>query len=478
MTGRGTPIAPGSPAEEQRSFHPVCAPRSSFSDPSPVYSRSPSPAPDHVPAALPPRPDMPEHPYEYAHPTLPAQHQYPPYFNRDYAPPREYHEPRAEGEYYEQARWEEAQAYDRQPQRPMYRETYYEERLAHDNGSSGAHSPVTPDGQNPGPQNRLPSDGYFYAPSPSAALEAAPLPLYYNYGTSTPSLQQQYSQDGGQYSTGAYGHYTYGATGSTSHQVSHPHPQSSTHLAPSPYPPGNPSRSGSLSDASSSSKPFVNTDDRPFRCDECPHSFHRNHDLKRHKRIHLEVKPYPCNWCEKRFTRKDALKRHLLVKQHPMTPEDVERDRKKQEDKANNKARKSALMARGAVPTAAAIKREAKAQAAAAEQTQQEHPYAEGRANPLITIADDSMPHAHNLRFERPPLQPFKNEDSPNSESSSSISTIASLEAGAPPMLKTLNEGYPHEGNPEFGQPAAPFRHDFAQLQQPLINTVEYVGYA
>ncbi|KAI0003907.1 hypothetical protein F4779DRAFT_634355 [Xylariaceae sp. FL0662B] len=54
--------------------------------------------------------------------------------------------------------------------------------------------------------------------------------------------------------------------------------------------------------------------DRPFRCDICPQSFNRNHDLKRHKRIHLAVKPFPCEVCEKAFSRKDALKRHRLVK--------------------------------------------------------------------------------------------------------------------------------------------------------------------
>lgn len=54
--------------------------------------------------------------------------------------------------------------------------------------------------------------------------------------------------------------------------------------------------------------------DRPFKCDQCPQSFNRNHDLKRHKRIHLAVKPFPCGYCEKSFSRKDALKRHILVK--------------------------------------------------------------------------------------------------------------------------------------------------------------------
>jgi hypothetical protein len=49
---------------------------------------------------------------------------------------------------------------------------------------------------------------------------------------------------------------------------------------------------------------------RGFKCDHCPQSFHRNHDLKRHKRIHLAVKPFTCWYCEKIFSRKDALKVH------------------------------------------------------------------------------------------------------------------------------------------------------------------------
>lgn len=48
--------------------------------------------------------------------------------------------------------------------------------------------------------------------------------------------------------------------------------------------------------------------ERPFKCDQCPQSFNRNHDLKRHKRIHMAVKPYPCSHCDKSFSRKDALK--------------------------------------------------------------------------------------------------------------------------------------------------------------------------
>ncbi|ORX36863.1 hypothetical protein BD324DRAFT_608862 [Kockovaella imperatae] len=54
--------------------------------------------------------------------------------------------------------------------------------------------------------------------------------------------------------------------------------------------------------------------DKPFKCDECVQSFNRNHDLKRHKRIHLAVKPFGCEKCGKTFSRKDALRRHWLVK--------------------------------------------------------------------------------------------------------------------------------------------------------------------
>ena len=68
---------------------------------------------------------------------------------------------------------------------------------------------------------------------------------------------------------------------------------------------------------SRSIRPPQSGGERPFKCDQCPQSFQRSHDLKRHKRIHLAVKPFPCPSCDKSFSRKDALKRHILVKGLP-----------------------------------------------------------------------------------------------------------------------------------------------------------------
>ncbi|EPQ63345.1 BgtA-20708 [Blumeria graminis f. sp. tritici] len=80
---------------------------------------------------------------------------------------------------------------------------------------------------------------------------------------------------------------------------------SNIHIAPCAY---------QLSDSSYAMTQQNTQSDRPFKCDQCAQSFNRNHDLKRHKRIHLAVKPFPCMKCDKSFSRKDALKRHILVK--------------------------------------------------------------------------------------------------------------------------------------------------------------------
>ncbi|KAJ1951880.1 hypothetical protein IWQ62_006351 [Dispira parvispora] len=53
---------------------------------------------------------------------------------------------------------------------------------------------------------------------------------------------------------------------------------------------------------------------RPYKCPTCNQSFSRNHDLKRHIKIHSGIKPHQCQRCGKRFGRSDALKRHSLVK--------------------------------------------------------------------------------------------------------------------------------------------------------------------
>ena len=48
---------------------------------------------------------------------------------------------------------------------------------------------------------------------------------------------------------------------------------------------------------------------RPYRCAQCPASFVRNHDLKRHALLH-DKKAWRCAGCSKIFSRRDAIKRH------------------------------------------------------------------------------------------------------------------------------------------------------------------------
>ncbi|TFK44303.1 hypothetical protein BDQ12DRAFT_661084 [Crucibulum laeve] len=48
---------------------------------------------------------------------------------------------------------------------------------------------------------------------------------------------------------------------------------------------------------------------RPYRCNACPASFARNHDLKRHVKLH-DRKAWKCGGCQKVFSRRDAIKRH------------------------------------------------------------------------------------------------------------------------------------------------------------------------
>ena len=49
---------------------------------------------------------------------------------------------------------------------------------------------------------------------------------------------------------------------------------------------------------------------RPYQCPRCPASFARNHDLKRHAKLHGS-RAYKCSGCDKIFSRRDAIKRHM-----------------------------------------------------------------------------------------------------------------------------------------------------------------------
>ncbi|KAJ3213990.1 Metallothionein expression activator [Clydaea vesicula] len=52
--------------------------------------------------------------------------------------------------------------------------------------------------------------------------------------------------------------------------------------------------------------------EKTFLCEQCPASFRRSHDLKRHCRsLHSAIKPFECKNCSKSFSRMDALRRHV-----------------------------------------------------------------------------------------------------------------------------------------------------------------------
>ena len=63
-------------------------------------------------------------------------------------------------------------------------------------------------------------------------------------------------------------------------------------------------------DDSSVSNTSLKSKDKIFRCELCPQTFSRSHDLKRHYYVHSVSKPYPCPRCGKGFARRDALRRH------------------------------------------------------------------------------------------------------------------------------------------------------------------------
>ncbi|KAJ2800398.1 hypothetical protein H4R20_004078 [Coemansia guatemalensis] len=116
----------------------------------------------------------------------------------------------------------------------------------------------------------------------AAAAAAAMGSAYY-----TPTTYQQYMRTG------------IGAPGAASAAYSYYYSQPSSRYLPyAAYPPV---------------RHFVSPA-RPFKCETCEQSFSRNHDLKRHVKIHSGIKPHKCLKCGKSFGRSDALKRHSLVK--------------------------------------------------------------------------------------------------------------------------------------------------------------------
>ena len=156
---------------------------------------------------------------------------------------------------------------------------------------------------------------YAYSAGPSPMLQSpmsanGPLaklsPLH--QGGQIPSIQQQQPQPH-QYSH--YRTYSYPLPGPVLSNVNNPNGQLALAGAGMPHgmmPAFNSGHAAQMHHLYGHQQTQQTLTDRPFRCDQCPQSFNRNHDLKRHKRIHLAVKPFPCGHCDKSFSRKDALK--------------------------------------------------------------------------------------------------------------------------------------------------------------------------
>ncbi|KAL9602009.1 MAG: hypothetical protein Q9219_002117 [cf. Caloplaca sp. 3 TL-2023] len=184
------------------------------------------------------------------------------------------------------------------PQRPSQSSSYY-------NGSQPSSTPQSgqfPSFQNPSPIQQSPMS----APTPQGS-RISPI------SAQTPGIHQPNAPQGHPF-VRPYGQYPISGTpGSMFANL----PSPGSHMAMVGMPghgmPGN-MMPGFNSGTSAHMQQMYGShqqaphNERPFKCDQCPQSFNRNHDLKRHKRIHLAVKPFPCGHCEKSFSRKDALK--------------------------------------------------------------------------------------------------------------------------------------------------------------------------
>ncbi|OQO02323.1 hypothetical protein B0A48_11877 [Cryoendolithus antarcticus] len=177
-----------------------------------------------------------------------------------------------------------------------------------------ARPPPTPTYYHGSQPSATPQQSTFpYSGGPSPVLQSplssnGPMPRISPVNASMPSMQSQSPA----YATSRSYPPPYQSMGPVLTNVGNPHGQ----LALVNGMPNNAYNSGhaAMQQMYHHAAPMSQQNDRPFRCDQCPQSFNRNHDLKRHKRIHLAVKPFPCGHCDKSFSRKDALKRHVLVK--------------------------------------------------------------------------------------------------------------------------------------------------------------------
>jgi uncharacterized Zn-finger protein len=157
------------------------------------------------------------------------------------------------------------------------------------------------------------SDGQSYNPPPTYPINPtssmmnsthAPPPPPFSHAYSSPALPM-YPSQGHHYLHGHYPHAT----------PYHPYALQSPSYTPGvpvggPYGTALPGNPGVLmlgangqymphNPSSIGSGRGTPLSERPFKCDECVQSFNRNHDLKRHKRIHLAVKPFACEKCGK-----------------------------------------------------------------------------------------------------------------------------------------------------------------------------------
>lgn len=91
-------------------------------------------------------------------------------------------------------------------------------------------------------------------------------------------------------------------------------PPATTTVSVKPSPPAGRAKARATKPTVVPPRAILSQPQRPFRCTSCEAAFARNHDLRRHERIHLCAKPITCPECHKPFSRKDALRRHRTLR--------------------------------------------------------------------------------------------------------------------------------------------------------------------